>query len=128
MNLSDDEIVRQSREIAASSMSRENRRKRYAAFADAFPSLFDMACEGRVEESTLKLMLRMRQRVASNKMTGDAADTAVGVSLAKRFVEPTLSSLPLPPGVTPPPSAEGPAVAHPPPQGESEAKRSKTNE
>ena len=92
--LSDDDILRAVREISACRLPMAARRARYASFAEVFPALFDMACDGRVEEDTLKLMLRMRKRVATNKMTGDEADTAVGVTLAKRFVEPTLSALP----------------------------------
>ena len=108
MDITDEDLIRAVREIASCPLPQAARRKRYIEIAEAFPSLFDMACEGRVDEGTLKLMLRMRKRVSMNKMTGDDADTAVGVTLAKRFVEPTLGSLQTPgsSGPGPGPGAE----------------------
>ena len=80
------------REIAAigSSMSDEAKRERYAEFMEAFPSLFGMACEGRVDVEMLKTMLRLRKRLTKNKLSEEDAYKAVGETLTRKFVDPSL--------------------------------------
>lgn len=94
--LSDDEIMRVVREIAASPLPPDARRVRYAGFAEAYPLLFDKACMGPVDEGMLRMMLRMRKRVEDDKISEDDANAAVGIVLAKKYVEPTLKALPVP--------------------------------
>ena len=96
-SLTDDEILATVREITACRLGEEAKRRRYAGFVEAFPLLFDKACMGPVDEDMLRMMLRMRQRMATDKISEDDANSAVGLALAKQYVEPTLRSLSVPP-------------------------------
>jgi len=96
MTLTDDDIVRVLREVSASRLSDEVKRQRYADFIEVYPMLFDKACQGPVDEDMLRMMLRMRKRMVADKISEDDANAAIGIALAKKYVEPTLKSLPVP--------------------------------
>lgn len=85
----DAEIVRIVKEIETCQLDGDAKRSHYADFAEAFPSLYAMANERRVDEDLLKQMLHLRKRLVNNKVSEEDSYKLVGQTLTKKFVDPT---------------------------------------
>ena len=90
VSFTDAEIVGIVKEIEACQLDGDEKRSRYADFAEAFPSLYAMASEKRVDNDLLKHMLLLRKRLVNNKVSEEDSYKLVGEVLTKKYVDPTL--------------------------------------
>jgi hypothetical protein len=62
----------------------------YESFAKKYPHLFEMACSGSMDISTLEFMLGMMDKMEQKETDQNQASVQVGEELFKRFVNPNL--------------------------------------
>lgn len=61
----------------------------------AFPSVFEMHYEGKLDE-TFFTMLKLRRQIEKGDLTEDAASKIVGQQLFDRYVAPVVGNTPIP--------------------------------
>jgi len=99
-DLPGDELFAIVQEIQSSPLSTKNRQftfeRKYAAFAERYPKLFQGACAGQMDLQQFREMLRLRNRVQSNKMSLYDASAIVGQKLYDCYVKPMIDRSPPP--------------------------------
>lgn len=62
---------------------------------NAFPTIFEMHYEGKLDETFFN-MLKLRRQIEKGELTEDAASKIVGQQLFDRYVAPIVNSTPVP--------------------------------
>lgn len=65
-------------------------RRQYPAFAESYPTLFEMSCQPHFNMSQFRQMLFMLNKVQTQELTRDEASAVVGQSLFNTYVKPKL--------------------------------------
>lgn len=89
------DIRRIALEICNSPLRPEQRRPvyehMYKAFSEAYPTLFGMSCDGKMDLAKLDFMLKMWSNVKSNTMNQHDASVNVGQALFETYVKPKIN-------------------------------------
>ena len=64
--------------------------QKYPEFAEQFPVLFASACEPEFDHKRFMYMMRMRDEVAAEKRTFEAASKKIGQDLFDEYVKPII--------------------------------------
>jgi hypothetical protein len=62
-------------------------RRQYPSFAEAYPTLFEMACQPHFNMVQFHQMLAMMKKIRSQELTQDEASAVVGQSLFNTYVK-----------------------------------------